>query len=319
MDIDEKRVFGEHEGGTVVLVGSATGVVRVAVAADRVGEFGLEHRCRARDLASDGEGAEAVAVATDDDVLVRDPAGAGDRTDADEQGGEDDRAGPGDGDEATYRETGFGPATAVGVDRGVVAAGPGGRIARRIDGDWFDLATVDGEVRAVDGGFVAASDGVYRATPDGLDEVGLADARDVAAAGPFAATGDGLYRFADGEWRREREGATDVVAAGDASGTGEDSEEAGEGDPDPDGTVDGRAHAAAGDRLFERVDGEWRATGAATDGPVAGVAHGPAATYAVTERGTLFAAADGTWRPRTLGIRSVVEVVVAARDRAGAE
>jgi hypothetical protein len=145
MDVAEKRVHDEAAPTVRAFVASGVGVVAVSVAGDRVGRFGVEHRCVARDVAADG----VLAVATDEDVFLRTV----------------------DGDDTDYRATGFGPATAVGVDstgdpkdpagHALVAADVEGRIARRVDDDWFDLAEVDHPVRAVDGDLVAAGDGVY--------------------------------------------------------------------------------------------------------------------------------------------------------------
>lgn len=285
MDVAEKRVHDEAAPTVRAFVASGVGVVAVSVAGDRVGRFGVEHRCVARDVAADG----VLAVATDEDVFLRTV----------------------DGDDTDYRATGFGPATAVGVDstgdpkdpagHALVAADVEGRIARRVDDDWFDLAEVDHPVRAVDGDLVAAGDGVYRATPDGLDHVGLDDARDVAAAGPYAATGTGLYELGNG-WLRAVDGSFEVLAA--------------RGD---------RAHAA-GDGLYARRSSEWASVGGPA-GRVAGLAHGSAGELlAVTTDGTLSVRtgngdrgtrpdADewgrtGGWAGRSLGVPEVTGLAV---------
>ena len=179
--IDEKRVYADREGSTTAFVAAGAGVVRVEVAGDIVGEFGLERRCDARDVAAAGG---RVAVATAEDVLV----------------------GTGDG----LEPTGFGPADAVDYrdDDGLVAAGDG-RVARRGGDGWATLAGPSG-VRAVDGDLVAAADGLHRL--DGTP-VGLEDVADVAATGrPLAATPAGLYRLANG-WVIDVEGSFRVVAA----------------------------------------------------------------------------------------------------------
>ncbi len=65
--IEEKRVFGDRSGALEVYVASSIGVVRVRVAGDTVGEFGLCERCDTRDVAAT---ADSVAIATDEDVRV---------------------------------------------------------------------------------------------------------------------------------------------------------------------------------------------------------------------------------------------------------
>ncbi|WP_425498453.1 HVO_0234 family beta-propeller protein, partial [Natrinema soli] len=50
--IEEKRVYGDREGAATAYVASAMGIVRVRVAGDTVGEFGLCERCSARDVAA---------------------------------------------------------------------------------------------------------------------------------------------------------------------------------------------------------------------------------------------------------------------------
>lgn len=287
-DMAEDRVYADRADGAVAYVAAETGVVAVSVAGERVGRFRIDRPGTARDVAADGD---RLVVATPEDVLVGSGASAGD-------GGDD-------GADLDYEPAGFGPAVAVGVDAGdLVAAGPDGAIGRLVGDEWFEIADIDHEPRAVDGALVAAADGVYRADPDGLDHVGLDDARDVAAAGPYAATGHGLYELGNG-WIRAVEGSFDAVAA-----------------------ARGRAHAA-GDRILARSSGEWHPTAAAVPGRVAGIAHAgagdaadPGGTYAVTADGTVLASAsdgldaggpDGGWRSRTLGVDGVGGVAVPDR------
>lgn len=178
--IDEKRVYDEKAGATTAYVGTSTGLARVNVSDDIVGEFSLEYRGAVVDVAADGR----LAVATPEDVLL-------------ETGGR-------------FVETGFGPATAVGFDGDPLAAGDG-RLARYDDG-WETVAEID-DVRAISGGLVAAADGVYRTdgTPVGLDAV-----NDVAADDDLlAATDEGLYYLANG-WMQAREGTFRVVAAAES-------------------------------------------------------------------------------------------------------
>lgn len=183
--IEEKRVYAEKSGEATLRLASDVGVVRVSVSADSIGEFGIEQRCHARDLADCG----GLAVATDEDVLL-------------------------DGE-----PTGFGPAVAVGGEGEPIAAGPEGRAARYADDEWEELGRVEG-VRAADGDLLAAADGIYRAA-DGLAHVGLEGAADVSTPGvPLAATDEGLYRLGNG-WMREAEGEFDRVAADRDSPPGE--------------------------------------------------------------------------------------------------
>jgi hypothetical protein len=186
--IREKRVFVESADTVSAYVASDLGVTVARISGDKVGEFTLEHRCTARDVAGTTRG---VAVATSEDVLV------------------------GDGED--FDATGFGPAVAVaGYDGGVLAAGEDGRVAH-YDGDWTDRGSVDGDVRALDADLVAASDGVHRVTSDGVDHAGLDAVRDVAAPGvPQAATSEGVLRLGNG-WLDSLAGDTRVVAADPAS------------------------------------------------------------------------------------------------------
>lgn len=177
ISLDEKRVYADKAGTTTAFVATGAGVARVEVSDDIVGEFALEHRGTAADLAAaDGR----LAVATPEDVLVSDGGG--------------------------FAETDFGPAAAVGFRDGLVAAGDG-RVARREDGEWTTLGRVDG-VQAIDGDMVAADTGVHRL--DGT-HVGLSAANDVStAADPLAATDDGLYYLANG-WMAALDGPFEVV------------------------------------------------------------------------------------------------------------
>lgn len=193
-DVAEKRVYDDRAGKTDLVVAADVGVVGVEVAGDRLGRFGVVHRCDPTDVAA---AAGRVAVATGEDLLLRDS-----------------------GDDA-FRATGFGPAVAVGFDgHAPVAAAPDGRVARFESGSdatdagggpnaWTDLGRLETEVRSIDGRLLAAADGVYRLP--GLSYAGLDDAWDVATAGPLAATGGGLYSLGNG-WMDELAGAFRVAA-----------------------------------------------------------------------------------------------------------
>jgi hypothetical protein len=258
LTIDEKRVYADRTGATAVLVAADQGLVVASLSADLVGEFGLDYRAAVRDAAATGN---RRVVATDEDVLVGD-----------------------------YDPTDFGPAVAVGFDHGgaPLAAGPEGRIAR-LDGGWTTLGTVAAP-RAIDGGMIAAADGVYTVA-DGLRNVGLSAVADVHGRGmPLAATDAGLYRLGNG-WMDEHGGAVAAVAAADA---------------------DDRA-VAVGDAgvLVREAVGEWvPAETPASD--VVDVAVTEAATVAVTADGTLLADAGDGWRTRALGVTGVSRLAVQA-------
>ncbi|WP_152039687.1 HVO_0234 family beta-propeller protein [Salinigranum salinum] len=290
LSIDEKRVFSSRSGKTEVFVAAAVGVVVVDVSDDRVGGFHVDHRCTARDVAGrDGR----IAVATDEDVLLA----------------------PG------YEATGFGPATAVGLaDDRIVAVGDDGRVgtlpfasALGTDGDadvetdvdadadtgtgtdadagpWRTVGRVDG-ARGVDALLVATADGVRRIVGGDLHPAGLSDVRDVAAAGPFAATGEGLFYLGNG-WMEIEAGEWDVVDA----------------TPDRE-----RAHAAGvpGVRRRQARDGgEWRAVDLPLDGPPVGFAYGDGFVCTVTGDGTFLVDAGDGPRTQALGLRGVGGIAV---------
>lgn len=167
--LDEKRVFTRRGETTDVFIAAAVGVVSVAVSGDRVGRFGVVHRCSPTDIAA---APGRLCVATTEAVVVSD--------------GE------------AFTSTGFGPAVAVDVGAGITAAAPGGRIAT-FDGEtWTTVGELDAEIRAIAGDFVATSAGVYRVAGD-VSPAGLSDVRDVATDGrPLAATADGLYQLGNG-------------------------------------------------------------------------------------------------------------------------
>jgi hypothetical protein len=180
ISLSEKRVYADATDATTAFVGTATGVIRVSVSDDIVGEFSLEWRGEVTDVASaDGR----LAIGTSEDVFVR--------------------------SDGAFQKTGFGPASAVGygADGALLAAGEG-RLAR-YDSGWEKLGTLDG-VRAIDGRMAAAGSGVHRL--DGT-HVGLEAVHDISTTGtPLAATDSGLYYLANG-WMRAIEGAFTVVAS----------------------------------------------------------------------------------------------------------
>lgn len=186
--IDEKRVYSATEEKTDVFVATGAGVARVECSGDRIGGFGLIHRCVARDIAAEGN---QLAVATDEDVLVW------------------------DGTE--FDATGFGPATAVGYhDSGLLAAGTE-RIAGYTEDEWRALNTESGsiDVRAIDGDLLAAASGVYRLSHGtertGIGPVGLNDARDVSTTQvPLVATASGLHQLKNG-WVNVLDGDVSLI------------------------------------------------------------------------------------------------------------
>jgi len=291
--LDEKRVYADSREGEVAYVASDTGLARVESAGDQIGRFGLVRRGTVRDVAG-GNG--RLVVATPEDALV----------------------GTGDG----FAETGFGPAVAVGVDGSrTFAAGPDG-LGELVGNGWRTVADVSG-VRVIDGNLVVAEEAcrIPAAPADGADlqPLGVGNARDVAAAGPYVAAAEGLYRVngdANGtsdagstdtdDPTRVREGSHEVVAA--------DSQ---------------RAHAVGDEQLYERTNGErrdredeeggetWIACETPVEGAVVDVAYGES-VYAVTGSGTVLVDADpeqtpdghGGWRSRALGLAGACAIAV---------
>ncbi|NLV09100.1 hypothetical protein GOC74_04050 [Halomicrobium mukohataei] len=260
--LDEKRIYEERREEAHAYVACEMGVATVALSDDQIGRFGLEHQCTARDIAADRG---RLAVATAEDVLV--------------------------GSDEGFESTEFGPATAVGVGERVVAASEDGTLAR-LDGDeWVTLGAVE-EIHAVDGDLVAATDGCFRIDGDDLVALGGDAVRDVAAAGPYAGTADGVDRLADG-WTTELAGDATVVSA------------------ERDGD---RAHAVVDGDFFARASGEWTAVDPTVSG-IVDVAYA-AATVTVTDDGTVaidpVTAKDGApeWRSRALGLAGVTGVAV---------
>ena len=277
--IDEKRVYDGRGGATEAYVASSTGVCRVRISGDAVGEFGLLERCVARDVTT---GRSTLAVATDEDVLVADsPVETGSQADA------------------RLEATGFGPAVAVGYDgECLVAAAPDGRVARRRTDEWTELERrVSADVRAIDGDLLATADGVARLQGDRLVHAGLETVSDVSAAGiPLAATPDGLFKLGNG-WMQAFGGAVDVVAADPRSAPGSLA----------------RAHAAAGETLYEHDGGDWLECVVA-EGPIAGIGYGET-VYAVTEDGSFLTASEDGWRTQAIGVVDVSGLAVSVTQQ----
>lgn len=277
---EERRLFEQRREATVAFVASELGIAQVELAGDRVGGFSLARQCTATAVGASGD---AVAVGTDEDVLVS-------------TGGE-------------FVATDFGPATAVGVAAGsIFAAAPNGRVGR-LDGPafeagaWATLGEIE-EPRRFDGAVLATGAGVYR-LDDELTRLGLDDAHDVAdtateaSVGPFAATETGVYRRTEGEWRRERDGPVQRVGAGDEC-----------------------VHAVDAEGLLEREtgpeqNGEWHRRALPEGTSLVDIAHGET-LYGVTDDGTVLLAADPEltsdgqdgWRSQSVGLRGVVGLAV---------
>lgn len=255
ISLSEKRVYTDASDATTAFVGTERGVVRVSISDDIVGEFSLERTDRVTDIAAAGG---RLAIGTPEDVLVR--------------------------SDGTFHGTGFGTASAVGYDgNGDLIAAGDGHVAR-YDTDWNQLGKV-ADVRAIDGGMVAARSGVHRL--DGT-HVGLEDVWDISTtATPLAATGSGLYYLANG-WMCDFEGDTSVVAS--------------------DGT---RSHAATAETLYRKAtpDDEWTAVKLPVDGTISGIAY-TEGVYAVTDDGTVLANAGDGWRHRSLGVPGVTGLAV---------
>ncbi|WP_348613184.1 HVO_0234 family beta-propeller protein [Halobaculum rarum] len=284
--IAEKRVFTKRDDVVRALVASSMGVVGVSLSGDIVGEFGIEHRCDARDVAARGD---AVAVATDEDVLVGD-----------------------------FEPTGHGPAVTVSVaDAGVIATAPDGAVSvlasdadadgsnadNAVDDDaWTVVGSVD-DPRRLDGRLVAAADGVHRLTGGSLEYAGLDDARDVSDRGvPLAVTAEALYTLGNG-WMRDLEPNEEEPA--------DPTRRTGDGfrcvAADPEGE---RAVAATGAALYERADATATDWVRHDESGVVDAAFAGRHLVAVTDSGEARVYADGGWRGRTLGLPDVRAVAV---------
>ncbi|WP_049986678.1 HVO_0234 family beta-propeller protein [Halobellus rufus] len=289
--IDEKRVYTDNSGVETVFLATELGVVAVSVSDDLIGEFGVVHRCRARDVATAGA---LVAVATDEDVLLADRSATGAA-----EGGAD-----GTDRDLDFAATGFGPATAVGFDGDALLAGDDEGRVGRIDADsdeptWEAVGTA-APVRGIDGRLVAAADGVYRVGDAELAHAGLDDARDVDAE-PLVATGSGLYKLGNG-WMDVIDGPVDAVDAAGERGLAV-----------RNGVLYSRAETGGGESGSNEVgDADaWIESPLPIEGDVVAVTHGVDASYAVTAEGTLAVRLPGEdWRHRELGLRDVAAAAV---------
>jgi len=288
ISIEEKRVYAGTAGRTDAYVATESGVVRVALSADKVGAFDMVARDPARDAAvlARDDGPDLLGIATADGLRV---------------------AGVGDAPEFDPLTTD--PVVAVGVHDGAFLVADEGDEIDRVEvgnGSSGPTATAIGvasEPRAIDGPLVAAGDGVHRVTGDDspsatrtLTAVGLDDARDVAGSGmPLTATGSGAYWLGNG-WM--------TALAGDATAVAADG--------------DGHAMAVVDGDLFvhESDSGEWDTeTWTATELPVdeepVALGYGPGVFVVVTDAGTLCVDAGDGWRHQVVGVRGVAGVALA--------
>lgn len=262
--LDEKRIYGEKRETTVAYVASETGLARVEVSGDQVGRISLVQA----EPVSDVAGAAGRLLVAAEDVHV--------------------------GDHGDLAATGFGTAAAVGAtpDR-LLAVSSDGHVAELTGDDWRRIGTVD-DPRRMDGTYLATGDGVVRVREDDLGYAGLSRVRDVADAGPYAATAEGVYGQDRGEWRTARGEPAERVAASAE-----------------------RLHVVDDGTLYDGRDGAWTVCTLPVDEPVADVAYGEV-PYAVTVDGTFLVDADpettpdgsGGWRHRSLGLHGVTALAV---------
>ncbi|MFC7056882.1 HVO_0234 family beta-propeller protein [Halovenus salina] len=192
---DERHLFGERRETATGFLASAMGVVRVELAPDRLGGFGIVERCHAADIAAGGG---ELAVATEEDVLL-----AGESRE-------------------TFTPLGFGPAAAVGIeDETVYAASPEGTVAATpltaVDGtatEWDRRGEVSGP-SSFDGSVLATASGVVRVAP-AFEALGLDGATDVTQGESLlAGSPDGLFEYDNGEWLRRFDRPIRQVVAGE--------------------------------------------------------------------------------------------------------
>lgn len=277
---DERHLFGDERPTEVGLIASEMGVLRVELAPDRIGGFGLVERCTARDVETDGE---TVVVGTDEDVFVYT-----------ENAGE-------------FTAFGFGPVVAVGIDGGsIFAAGADGQVGKAsveqatgAETNWERIGEVSGP-RQFDGDFLATDTGVVQ-VGERLDVLGLSDVSDVARANSsdepvlFAGTADGLYRRADSEWVQAHDIPVQRVSFDGSEGFVV--------------TADGR---------LLRGDGESWEDVSLPEGKAAFDVVNGESLFVVTRDGEIMIAAEETaasdgfegWRTQPLGVRGVVGFVL---------
>lgn len=296
----ERRLFGDRRDTFEAIIASELGVGRASLAADRVGEVGIERRCRATCVTASEN---RIVAGTETGVII-------DEGDGFEQLGQSfEVAAVGSRDPGTRNLV-----AATADDQVCVWSSSGG---------WDEIGTVDSPGRFC-GSFLAADDGVYRVS-ESLEFLGLDSAHDVAVAGErdgaiepsevtarciFTATDDGLFRYSgestDATWEREHDRASMVVvAAGD------------------------RVHAVDDEGVLERDDGHWeriatpvrpvdldygdRLVGITGDGTLLLEAGDKEQTVGSNEQAdSSNEQEDGLkqWRTHSLGLRGVAELAV---------
>lgn len=268
--LSEKRVFGTKTGVTEVLVGTETGLVVATVSGAQIGTFGLQHRQSVTDLAVWGR---ELIVATDESVLV----------------GQIEETAETPTVSLSAVEVPVESYAAVGIGPQGLLVGGAEAVAHTTDPTepWTVVGSTGG-VRAIDGGLIAAADGVYRFDGAGLTHVGLSDVADVDGRIPLAATREGLFRLANG-WVSSYDQPTDRVASDDHD-----------------------HHSLLGaDGLYSTAGDGWERDELPVAEDVVAIAYGSGIRAAATQAGTLCVTAGDGWRHQRLGLAGVSAIAVA--------
>lgn len=184
---DERHLFGESRETTVGFLASEMGILRVELAPDRLGGFGIVERCQGTAIAAAGG---TLVVGSHEDVLSR------------------------TGESEEFTRLGFGEAAAVGLGndrllaaspRGAVAAVPTAETAGT-DTEWESVAEVT-DPRAFDGTLLATGSGVVRVGQT-AENLGLENVNDVVQTETsdtysLLAGGDGgLFGYDTDSWEQ---------------------------------------------------------------------------------------------------------------------
>lgn len=279
---DERHLFGKPRETTVGYLASEMGVLRVELAPDRLGGFGIVERCQATAIAAAGD---TVVVGSHDDVLRQ--------------------TGEGDG----FIRVGFGEAVAVGLDDDrLLAASPEGAVAAAptvetagTDTTWESLTEVT-DPRAFDGALLATGDGVVRLGST-VENLGLENVNDVVQSetddgdGLLAGGEGGLFEYGGGGWKRILSRSIAWLSQGEKS-------------------VFAVSESGA---VLKRSDTGWNELRPEEHSAVAVAA--AESTYVLTEGGELLIATDaaaatdgvGGWQSQPLGVGSVHGFVLGGR------